>query len=133
MHVIVKWTHLSALYLDGAADSIVAVAADGELPGPRGGDGHAAAAALAARAAGDAAAAAAAVKVAPDVDPDHVHLVLVWKEVTKLVIYSFISHFLIQSYYVAKRQVRGFVKFVPTVSKEFYLKSTTHPPFSRCL
>jgi len=68
---------LSALYLDGAADSIVAVAADGELPGPRGGDGHAAVAAVAAAARGAAAAAAAAVKVAPDVDPDHVDLVLV--------------------------------------------------------
>ena len=76
MQVCVNGTHLSALYLDGAADSIVA-AADGELPGPRGGDGHAAVAVAAAR--GAAAAAAAAVEVAPDVDPDHVNLVLVCK------------------------------------------------------
>ena len=75
------------MYLDGAADSVVAVAADGELPGPRGGDGHAAVAAVAAAAGGAAAAAAAAVKVAPDVDPDHVDLVLVCEGEENVVTY----------------------------------------------
>ena len=77
------------MYLDGAADAVVAVAApaDGELPGPRGRDGHAAVGGIGGpvSSAGDddvtaAVAAAAAVNVAANVDADHVNLVFVCKK-----------------------------------------------------
>ena len=78
------------MYLDGAAGP--AAAPDGELPGPRGRDGHAAVGGGgrarrghgAHRGGGGGAVGggddvAAAVEVAADVDSDHVHLVLVCK------------------------------------------------------